>query len=189
MFIKEPPDPLPEFENKTNVNFGTERVLAKINELEIGKSLKNLKESKSMGPDQIHPMILKEYALEFAEPLVILFRELKIPNSWRFANISPIFKKGHRTLRSNYRPISLTSVISKILERIIRDELLRHLIENGLVNKAQHGFVPSKSCLSNLLETLDFITSSLVEGNSVDEILLDFDLVPHRRLVHKIKRY
>jgi hypothetical protein len=112
MFIKEPPDPLPEFENRTNVNFGTERVLAKINELEIGKILKSLKESKSMGPDQIHPMILKECALEFAKPLTILFRESikqgKIPNSWRFAKISPIFKKGHKTLRSNYRPLSLT---------------------------------------------------------------------------------
>ena len=67
-----------------------------------------LKESKSMGPDQIHPMILKECALEFARPLTILFRQSikqgKIPNSWRFANISSIFKKGHRTLRSNYRP-------------------------------------------------------------------------------------
>ena len=147
------------------MNFGTERVLAKIlNEFEIGKSLISLKESKSMGPDQKHPMILKECALEFAKPLTILFQESikqgKIPNSWRFANISHIFKKGHRTLRSNYIPISLTSVISKILERIIRDELLGHLIENRLINKAQHGFVPSKSCLSNLLETLDFITSS-----------------------------
>ena len=94
------------------------------------------------------------------------------------------------TLRSNYRPISLTSVISKKLERIIRDELLDHLVENNLISKAQHGFVPAKSCLSNLLETLDFITSSLVEGHCVDEIILDFakafDLVPHRRLVQKI---
>ena len=85
MFIKEPPDPLPEFENRPNVNFGTERVLAKINEFEIGKILKSLMESKSMGPDQIHPMILKECALEFAKPLTILFRESnkqgKIPNS------------------------------------------------------------------------------------------------------------
>ena len=79
------------------MNFGTERVLAKINEFEIGKILKSLKESKSMGPDQIHPMILKECALEFAKPLTILFRESikqgKIPNSWRFANISTILKK------------------------------------------------------------------------------------------------
>ena len=59
----------------------------------------------------------------------------------------------YRTLRSNYRPISLTSVISKIPERIIRDELLGHLFENNLVSKAQHGFVSAKSCLSNILET------------------------------------
>ena len=57
MFIKKPLASLPEFENRTNVNFGTERVLAKSNEFEIRKSLKSLKESKLMGPDQIHPMI------------------------------------------------------------------------------------------------------------------------------------
>ena len=51
---------------------------------------------------------------------------------------------------------------------------MKHLIENKLVAKAKHGFVPSKSCLSNLIETLDFITSSLVEGHNVNEILLDF---------------
>ena len=115
----------------------SEYQIPKINEFEIEKSLKSLKERKSMGPDQMHPMTLKEFSLEFAKPLTILFRESnkqgKIPNSWRFANISPIFKKGHISLSSNYRPISLTSVISKILERIIRDELLRNLIENGLI--------------------------------------------------------
>ena len=73
MFIKEPPDPLPEFENMINVNFGIERLLPKINEFEMGKSLKSLKERKSMCPEQIHPMILKECALEFAKPLTILF--------------------------------------------------------------------------------------------------------------------
>ena len=95
---------MPEFEIR--------RVLAKINEFEIGKSLKSLKESKSVGSDQKHPMILKECVLEFTKPLTILFRESikqgKNPKSWRFANISPIFKKGHKTLRTNYRPISLT---------------------------------------------------------------------------------
>ena len=112
---------------------------------------------------------------------------------WRFSNISPIFKKRHRTFRSNYRPISLTTVISKILERIIRDELLGHCVDNSLVFKPQHGFLPAKSCLSNPVETLDFITSSLVEGHCVDEIILDFekafDLIPHRILVQKIREY
>ena len=78
-------------------------------------------------------------------------------------------------------------IISKILGRITRDKLLEYLIENGLVTKDQHAFVPSISCLSNLLKTLNLITSSLVEVNSVDEILLDFakafDLVPHRRFI------
>ena len=66
-----------------------------------------------------------------------------------------------------------------------------HLVENNLAFRAQHGFVPAKSCLSNLLEKLDFITTSLVEGHCVDEIILNFakafDLVP--RLVQKIKAY
>ena len=186
LILTSDPERILEIDYGPEVSFGIERVLNNINEGEILKKLKNLKESKSMSPDQIHPMVLKECAMEFAIPLTKLFRESikqgKIPNSWRFANISPIFKKGHRTARANYRPISLTSVISKILERIIRDELLGHLMENRLVTRSQHGFVPSKSCLSNLLETLDSITSSLVEGNSVDGILLDFakafDLVP-----------
>ena len=74
-----------KFENRTNVKFGIERVLEKINEFEIGKNLKKPKKSKSMGPYQIHPMILKECALEYAKPLTILFRQSmkqeKIPNS------------------------------------------------------------------------------------------------------------
>ena len=104
---------------------------------------------------------------------------------------NPIFKKGHRTFRSTFRPISLNSVISKILEKIIRNELLGHLVENNLASKAQHGFVPAKSCLRNLLETMNFITSSLAEEHCVDEIILDFakalNLVPRRRLVQKIR--
>ena len=84
VFVKESLEPLPEFERRTSVSFGIERVLNKINENEIERRLKSLKESKSMGPDQIHPMILKECAMEFAIPLTKLFRESikqgKIPN-------------------------------------------------------------------------------------------------------------
>ena len=117
----------------------------------------------------------------------------KIPDEWKLAIICPIFKKGSRTNPSNYRPISLTSIICKIIESIIRDELLKHLMVNKLLSKAQHGFIPRRSCLSNLLETLDFITSTLADGQNVDEIMLDFakafDLVPHKRLVHKLAAY
>ena len=87
--------PLPEFEKRINLSFWIECVLNKINEYEIEKRLKTLKGSKYMGPDQIHPMILKEFASEFAIPLTKLFRESikqgKIPNSLRFGEVLLLF--------------------------------------------------------------------------------------------------
>ena len=119
-----------------------------LNETEIERRLKNLKVNKSMGVDNVHPMVSRECAVAFAKPLVILFRksliENKIPNLWKLALISPIFKKVSRTLAANYRPISLTSIVCKLLESIIRDEFLNHLILNKLLNPAQHGFVPHR---------------------------------------------
>ena len=70
---------------------------------------------------------------------------------------------------------------------------MEHLVKNSLISEEQHGFVPRKNCITNLLETLDFISEALSNGHSVDEVMLDlskaFDLVPHKRLVHKIKGY
>jgi len=70
---------------------------------------------------------------------------------------------------------------------------MEHLVKNSLISEEQHGFVPRKNCITNLLETLDFISDALSNGHSVDEVMLDlskaFDLVPHKRLVHKIKGY
>ena len=182
-------DPLPEFKKRTENLFELNQILSHLNETEIERRLKALKVNKSMRIDGVHPMVLSECAAAFATPLVILFRKSlmqnKIPNLWKLALISPIFKKGSRTLAANYRPISLTSIVCKLLESIIRDEFLNHLILNKLLNPAQHGFVPHRSCLSNLLETLDFITASLADGLNVDEVLLDFAkafaLVPYRR--------
>ena len=95
--------------------------------------------------------------------------------------------------RTNYRQVSLTSVVCKLLEGFVRDVMTNNLIKNKLLAKKQHGFVPNKSCISNLLETLEYITGNLSDGHNVDEILLDlskaFGLVPHRRLVYKLKKY
>ena len=66
------------------------------------------------------------------------------------ANITLIFKKGYRVERSNYRPVSLTSILSKVLESIIRDELMDHLVKNSLISEEQHGFVSRKNCITNL---------------------------------------
>ena len=105
--------------------------------------------------------------------------------------MTPIFEKGCRSDRKNYRPVSLTSIICKILESFVRDGIMDYMVANGLLSKNQHGFVPRRSCVTNLLETLDYLTNELSKGNDVDEILLDlsktFDLVPHNRLIYKIK--
>ena len=95
--------------------------------------------------------------------------------------------------RINYRQVSLTSVVCEILEGFVRDVTINHLIKNNLLAKEQHGFVPNKICITNLLETLDCITDNLSDEHSVDEVLLDlskvFDLVSHPRLVYKLKKY
>ena len=84
---------------------------------------------------------------------------------------------------SNYRPVSLTSVVSKLMESVIRDLLMGHLITNNLISKKQHGFVPKRSCVTNLLTTLNKWHQILDEGGTVDAVYLDFqkafDTVPH----------
>lgn len=116
-----------------------------------------------------------------------------LPEDFKQANVSPIFKKGNRKNPENYRPVSVTSIPCKILESIIRDNMVKHLETNRLIAKEQHGFVRGRSCLTNLLETLDDITNSLDEGEGLDMIYLDyrkaFDSVPHKRLIHKVQNY
>ena len=83
--------------------------------------------------------------------------------------------------------------IFEVLKGAIRDVFMGFLVKNKLISEKQHGFVPVRSCVTNLLETFDFLTNALSEGHNVDEILLDlskaFDLVPHTRLILKIRGY
>jgi len=106
--------------------------------------LRKLQPDKSPGPDNIHPRILKECAVELAMPLTILFQstltEGCVPQEWKQANVTPIYKKGSRSDVGNYRPISLTSVCCKVMERLVRHALLDHMICNGFMSEYQHGF-------------------------------------------------
>ena len=104
-----------------------------------------------------------------------------------------MFKKGSKGNLGNYRPISLTSYIGKVMESILKDKMFDHLVNNKLINKSQHGFMPKRSCLTNLLEFLEFVAEAVDRGELVDVIYLDFqkafDKVPHARLLEKIKAH
>jgi len=100
-------------------------------------------------------------------------------------------KKGDRSQAENYRPVSLTSVICKLFESIMRDAIVHHLETKLLIGNSQHGFRKGRSCLTNLLSFLDKVTSHIDSGNSIDVVFLDFakafDKVPHHRLILKLR--
>ena len=107
--------------------------------------------------------------------------------------MTPVYKKGGRSSLNNYRPITLTSVVGKILESIIRDHILDHLIRYNLLSAQQHGFVPGKSRVSLLITAMDHWTQAYNSGYNTDIIYFDFskafDTVPHLRLLHKLEVY
>lgn len=163
----------------------------------VCKKLKNLKGDKSAGPDGLHPRVLKETAEEISIPLAIIFNKSmeigKLPKQWKDGTVIPLFKKGSKKKPGNYRPISLTSVVGKVMESIIRDNIIEHMMKHNLFTDDQHGFVPGRSCVTQLLEVLNRWTEWLDAGRSVDAVYLDFskafDSVPHERLLMKAQAY
>ena len=120
-------------------------------------------------------------------------KEGVVPFEWKEANIIPLFKKGSRNKSENYRPVSLTSVICKLLERLIKDHMVEFLVKHKLLNSSQHGFLKTRSCLTNMLCFWEEITKWIDVGSPVDIIYLDFqkafDKVPHQRLLLKLKAH
>ena len=115
--------------------------------------------SKASGPEGWPILSLKECAQQLSIPLFILFSKSfnssSLPTTWKEAFVTPIYKKGDHTLVSNYRPISLTSPIVKIMESIIRDRIQEHMITNDLFTPYQHGFTVGKSCITQLLTAVE----------------------------------
>ena len=109
-----------------------------------------------------------------------------VPFEWKEANIISLFKNGSRNKSENYRPVSLTSVICKLLERLNKDHMVDYLVRHKLLNSSRHGFLKARS--SNVLCFLEDITKWIDEGSSTDIIYLDFqkafDTVPHHQGWH-----
>ena len=141
-----------------------------INFESVKEELAKLTCFKSMGPDAIHPKVLKSLSedISFVDVVVKLFRNCM----WKMANVTAIHKNGSKKEPLNYRPVSLTCIICKVFEQIIRSNIVEFL--NNSISDQQHGFVKDRSCLTNLLETMDCIISILESGAPVDLIYLDF---------------
>ena len=164
---------------------------------DIYASLAKLKINKSPGPDQLHPRILYETRDVITYPLFLIFNKSletgRLPQDWKLAEVTAIYKKGPKHDRSNYRPISLTSVCCKILESLIRDHMMTYLLDNKLLSKRQYGFIRNRSTSLQLLQIMDKWTEYLEYGGQVDVIYSDFekafDKIPHKRLISKLISY
>uniref|UniRef100_A0A803JG40 Reverse transcriptase domain-containing protein n=1 Tax=Xenopus tropicalis TaxID=8364 RepID=A0A803JG40_XENTR len=162
---------------------------------EIQKRLEHVKVNKGPGPDGIHPRVLNELSAVIAKPLHLIFQDSlrsgMVPRDWRIANVVPLFKKGSRSQPENYRPVSLTSVVGKLLEGVIRDRVLEYIAVHNTISLCQHGFMRNRSCQTNLVAFYEEVSRNLDAGMAVDVIYLDFakafDTVPHRRLMIKLR--
>ncbi|CAM5146391.1 unnamed protein product [Natator depressus] len=174
----------------TNVN---EHMEVDITTSEVEAKLEQLNGTKSGGPDNLHSRILKELAHEIASPLARIFNESVysgvVPYDWRIANIVPIFKKGKKSDPGNYRHVSLTSVVCNVLEKILKEKVVKDIEVNGNWDKIQHGFTKGQT---NLISFFEKVTDFLDKGNAVDLIYLNFskafDTVPHGELLAKLEK-
>ena len=160
----------------------------------VRKKLQSLDPNKSPGHDNLHPHCLRELNSVISTPPSILFKKSLregAHKSWLKAVITALHKNGIRSSPENYRPISITSVISKLMESIVRDSIVSHMMKHNLLNDDQHGFVPGRDCTTQLLICMEDWTNMIETGESFDIIYTDFakafDSVAHVRLLHKLE--
>ena len=190
------PDPSPSPSNNIKHNQKSMQNIT-VNNFGVLKLLANINENKATGPDGIPGKLLKICANEISEALSLMFQASLdqgcIPNDWKTANIVPVYKKGNRHEVANYRPISLTPIVSKLLEHIIHSNIMNFLEENNILNNYQHGFRKRRGCVTQLITTLSDFANCLNHKNQIDSVILDFskafDKVDHAQLLSKLDKY
>ena len=158
------------------------------------KILKGIKKKNSSGPDGLPAILFNQLAAELSRPLSMIYNCLmqmgKVPNVWKKAIVTPIFKKGLSSDPKNYRPISLTCTGSKIFETAIKAALVPFLEDKKLISPNQHGFRAKHSTCLNLLECLDDWTENLDTKSNTLVAHVDFarafDSVSLPKLIHKL---
>ena len=183
VFTNEPHGNIPILETRTE----KEMEYNIISDDEIALLLKNMDGNKSPSPDGYHPCFIKELADFIIEPIGIIFRNSMesgtIPSQWKEARVSAIYKKGNKKLAGNYRPVSITSVLCRILEKLIRNQIVEYMQSENLLSDLQFGFIKGRSTSLQLLNIMNDWTCAIENSNSSDCIYLDyqkaFDTVPH----------
>lgn len=187
-----------EHDNLPRTNFaGTQGQLSSVEfppEL-VEKHLSSLDIASAPGGDGISARLLKHCATSLSLPLSLIFERSfathSLPGCWKEALVTPVFKKGDKHDPNNYRPISLIPIISKICEKIIHEKILHFALSNRIIPDNQHGFLPGRSVITNLLSCVNDWSTMLDSQVPVDILYLDFskafDRVPHKRLLFKLE--
>ena len=172
----------------SDIEITTEKIIKAIDEIAM---------DSACGDEDIPACILKHCKEPLSYPILLIWKDSMqrgyIAKQYKTQIITPVHKKASKSDPANYRPIALTSHIIKILERIIRDQLVSHLEGQNLICRNQHGFRKGRSCLTQLLLHIDQILNNLLENKDTDVIYLDyakaFDKVDHQILMQKLHAY
>ena len=164
---------------------------------DIEKAINEINTYSACGEDDIPAIILKNCKSELSYPIWMIWKESfetgTIPQELKYQTITPVHKKGSKAIPGNYRPISLTSHLIKIFERVLRKIIVAFLEENNILCKNQHAFLKGRSCLTQLLNHVDLILRNFLRNNDTDSIYLDyakaFDKVDHQLLLEKLHKY
>ena len=148
------------------------------------------------GPDAWNSIFIKKCKNAIALPLCMIWRKSvdagNIPDDKLLTDTCPLLKGGNKALAKNYRPIALTSHLTKIFERVLRKKLMHYMEENHFFNPGQHGFRSGRSCLSQLLDHLDQVLTAMEDKKNFDVIYTDFakafDKCDHGIIAHKLKK-
>ena len=147
--------------------------------------------NKSYGPYLLHPRVLKELRESITTPLTLIFQNsfqnVEIVDDWKTENVKTLFKKGSRDNPSNYRPFSLTCILCKLIEKLVRDAIVNHMTTNKLFSDTQYGFRSLRSCALQLLDVMEKWTEWIDEGSIYYDYAKAFDSLPHARLLVKLE--
>jgi len=181
-----PPDNFPN-PNLVSVN---------VREQEVLDLLKCIDTSKATGPDEISPKLLHEAGNTIVPSLTKMFNlclsSCKVPQMWKFANVLPLHKKGDRASINNYRPVSLLSCTSKLLERIIFKNVYNYIRDSSILTPHQSGFQPGDSTTNQLAYLYHMFSQALDSKKDIRIVFCDiskaFDRVWHDGLLFKLKK-